>query len=63
MKQWIAHCQTCSWTGVRCQEEIKPTQEKNNHLLKHPVHKVRVLVTGEEKVTVSSTAPISMKAK
>jgi hypothetical protein len=63
MKQWIAHCQTCSWTGVRCREEEQPLKEKNHHLHKHPIHKVRVLVTGEEKVNLPpSTPPIRTKA-
>jgi hypothetical protein len=47
IKQWIAHCQTCNWTGKRYREDISPKQEMANHLKNHPEHKVRVLVTGE----------------
>lgn len=47
IKQWTAHCQTCNWSGARCQEGEKPQQEKNNHLKNHSEHKVRVLVSGQ----------------
>ena len=61
MKQWIAHCQTCSWTGVRRREEDSPKQEKAAHLNKHPEHKVRVLVTGEDDSPPPSFAPLNLK--
>ena len=62
MKQWIAHCQTCSWTGVRSRGEEAPVQEKNRHLEKHPVHKVRVLVSGEDEAVPPSYAPLNLKS-
>ena len=56
MKQWTALCQTCSWAGVRCAEETNPKQEKNNHLKRHPEHKVSIFVTGEERSEISSAS-------
>jgi hypothetical protein len=47
MKQWIAHCQTCNWTGIKAKEETKPKEEKGTHLKSHPEHKVRVWVSGQ----------------
>jgi hypothetical protein len=46
IKQWIALCQTCNWSGARSKEDASPKQEKANHLKNHPTHNVRVLVTG-----------------
>jgi len=46
IKQWIALCQTCNWSGARSREEDVPKQEMATHLKNHPAHKVRVLVTG-----------------
>jgi hypothetical protein len=56
MKQWTAHCQTCNWSGVKAGEENKPREEKGNHLKSHPVHKVRIWVTGEESLALSSAS-------
>jgi hypothetical protein len=47
MKQWIAHCQTCNWTSAKAKEQEKPEEEKGGHVKSHPVHKVRVWVSGE----------------
>jgi hypothetical protein len=47
MKQWIAHCQTCNWTSGKSKEQDKPKEEKGTHVKSHPVHKVRIWVSGE----------------
>jgi len=56
MKQWLAHCQTCNWAGIKAREEDKPKEEKGYHLKSHPEHKVRVWVSGEESLTLSSAS-------
>jgi len=56
MKQWMAHCQTCSWAGARCGEETKPKQDKKNHLKHHPEHKVSIFITGEQRVAFPSAS-------
>lgn len=45
-KEWIAHCQTCRWSGKRCSNRDEAKQAVESHLKTHPEHKVRVLVTG-----------------
>lgn len=60
MKQWTAHCQTCNWSGVKATEENKPKEEKGNHLKSHPGHKVRVWITGEESLVLSSYSLFDM---
>jgi hypothetical protein len=60
MKQWTAHCQTCSWAGVRCEEEINPKQSKTNHLKHHPEHKVNIFITGEQRFAFPSASLYDM---
>jgi len=45
-KEWIAHCQTCRWSGKRCSNRDEAKQALESHLKTHPEHQVRVLVTG-----------------
>jgi hypothetical protein len=62
MKEWTTHCQTCNWTGVRAREEMKPKEEKGNHLKSHPGHKVRVWITGEESLSLPSASLYDKKS-
>jgi hypothetical protein len=61
MKQFTAHCQTCSWTGRRSREVDGPKQEKADHLKNHPEHKARVMVSGEETPKSPSYKPLNLK--
>ena len=56
MKQWMAHCQTCSWAGVKCGEVANPKQDKKSHLKHHPEHKVSIFITGEEQFIFPSAS-------
>ena len=47
MTKWIAHCQTCNWTGKRCRERAPAKEERDDHLKKHPEHKVHILENKE----------------